>query len=345
MVRKQRLGRTGLEVTRLGFGGIPIQRISEEEAVSVVKHVIEQGVTLLDTARGYTNSEERIGLALKQTDGQVYISSKSPERTADGILKHLRISLKKLQLDKIDIYSSHNVSSFEQYEKVTAPGGALEGLMRARDEGLIDFPGITSHNLDVLEQAISDDHFDTIMTCYSFLEPKAEEKVIPMAIEKDLGIMTMKNFSGGVIEDAAVALKYAFSCPEVVPIPGVDSIAAADQNWEIFSLPDYSMTDEERARMEAVKEEYGGRFCRRCDYCLPCSEGIYIQTMLGIRSMIKRMGEDAFDRPWIKTAIEKGRACTECGECEPRCPYDLPIPELIKQNLEWVDSQLTGLEK
>lgn len=345
MIRKQRLGKTGLEVTGMGFGGIPIQRVSEEEAVAVVKHVVKKGVNLLDTARSYTTSEKCIGMALKQTDGQVYISTKSPDRTAQGILKHLQISLGLLQVGKIDIYNLHGVNSFPHYEKVLAPGGALEGLKKARDGRLIDFLGITSHNLDVLEQAVSDGHFDAIMVCHSFLEPKAEEKVIPRAIEKDLGIMTMKNFSGGVIEDASVALKYALSTPGVVPIPGVDSISKADQNWEVFTLPSYAMTDEEIARLEAIREEYKDKFCRRCDYCLPCPEGIHIQTMLGIRSMIKRMGENAFDREWIKDAIEKGRSCTECGECMPRCPYDLPIPELIKQNVQWVDAQLARLEK
>ncbi len=345
MIRKQRLGRTNLEVTRLGFGGIPIQRVSEDEAIEVVKHVVQKGINFLDTARSYTTSEERIGKALKQMDAQVYISSKSPDRTAEGLLKHLHKSLELLQVEKIDIYNCHGVSSFKDYEKVTSPGGALEGLMKARDQGLIDFPGITSHNLEVAEQAISDGHFDAILICHSFLEPKAEEKVIPMAIEKDMGITTMKNFSGGVIEDATLAMKYAFSCPEVVPIPGVESIEKVDQNWEVFTLPDYDMTEEEIARMEAIKAEHKDSFCRRCDYCLPCSEGIYIQTMLGIRSIIKRMGAAAFDREWIKAAIAKGKTCTECGECMPRCPYELPIPELIKSNMEWVDSQLSQIEK
>ncbi len=345
MIKKQRLGRTGLEVTRLGFGGIPIQRISEEDAVSVVKHVVKQGVNLLDTARGYTNSEERIGKALKDMDEKVYISSKSPDKTAEGLLKHLDIALGLLQVNKIDIYNCHGISSFENYDKVIGPGGALEGLKKARDKGLIDFLGLTSHSLDVLEKVVDDAHFDVIMVCHSFLEPKAEEKVIPTAIEQDLGIMTMKNFSGGVIENASAALKYALSTPEVVLIPGIDSIDQANENWDVFMLPDYTMTEEEIAVMEATKEEYKDKFCRRCDYCQPCPEEIPIQAMMGIRSIIKRMGEGAFDRPWVKAAVEKGRNCTECGECIPRCPYDLPIPELIETNLKWVDSQLTQTEK
>lgn len=343
MVRTQRLGRTGLEITKMGFGGIPIQRVSEEEAVAVVKHVIGQGMNLLDTARGYTTSEERIGIALKQVDAEVYLSSKSPDKTADGLLRHLDISLSKLGVDKIDIYNCHGVSSFKQYEQVTGPGGALDGLKRARDKGLIDFLGITSHKLEVLEQAVSDNYFDTLMVCHGLLEPKAEEKVVPGAIEKDIGIFTMKNFSGGVVEDAAIAIKYALACPEAVLIPGVESIEKADENWEIFTRPDITMTEDEIARMEAVRQEFTHSFCRRCDYCLPCSEGIYIQTIMGMRSIVKRMGESTFKREWVTAALEKGRGCTDCGECIPRCPYDLPIPELIKKNVEWADEQIAGL--
>jgi predicted aldo/keto reductase-like oxidoreductase len=344
MLRKQRLGRTGLEVVKLGFGGIPIQKVSQEDAVEVVKHVINQGVDFIDTAHGYTTSEERIGLALKQVDKQIYISSKSPARTAEGLLEHLELSFKRLQVDKIDIYNCHGINNFKDYEKITGPGGALEGLKQARDKGLIDFLGITSHKLEVLEQAVSDGYFDTILVCHGFLEPKAEEKVVPMAVENDIGIMTMKNFSGGVIEDADIAIKYAIACPEAVLVPGVESIEKANQNMEIFMLPDYALNEEELARIESLKKEYDDKFCRRCDYCQPCEESIPIQAMLGMRSIIKRMGDDSFDRPWVKAALEKGKTCTECGTCLPRCPYELPIPTLIKQNVEWADAQRARLQ-
>src|SRR4030042_1634904 len=169
-MKKVRLGRINLYVNQLGWGGIPIQRVNEQEAVSAIKAVIDMGVELLDTARGYTNSESRIGLALQTTDREVVLSSKSLVRT-DRIEDEVRISLREMKAKKIHLYHLHNISRPEDYEKVMGPGGAYEGLMRMRDEGRVDFIGITSHSLDVLKRAVEDDHFDVIMACSSFLEP------------------------------------------------------------------------------------------------------------------------------------------------------------------------------
>ncbi|MGZ3536783.1 MAG: aldo/keto reductase, partial [Thermodesulfobacteriota bacterium] len=221
-MEKIRLGRTNLIVTKLGWGGIPIQRPGEREAVSVIQAVIEMGVDLLDTARAYTNSEHRIGLALQRIDRPVVLSTKSLVRTAK-IYNDVHESLKQMKVKKINIYHLHAVSSFEDYQKVMAPGGAYEGLRHARDEGLIDYIGITSHNLNVLEKAIEDDHFEVIMACYSFLEPAADQKVFAMAKEKDIGILAMKPFSGGVIEYAGPALRFVLSTANIVPIPGAET--------------------------------------------------------------------------------------------------------------------------
>src|SRR4030042_4537952 len=194
-MKKIRLGRTNLYITQMGWGGIPIQRVNEQEAVSVIKAVIDMGVDLVDTARGYTNSESRIGLALQTTDREVILSSKSQVRT-DGIEDEVRISLREMKAKKIHLYHLHNISCPEDYEKVMGPGGAYEGLMRMRDEGRVDFIGITSHSLDVLKRAVEDDHFDVIMACYSFLEPDADKKVFPLARAKDIGVISMKSCSG-----------------------------------------------------------------------------------------------------------------------------------------------------
>ena len=215
-MEKTRLGRTNLLVTRLGWGGIPIQRVSEEEGVAVIRALIEMGVDLLDTARGYTNSEHRIGLALNKTDRPVILSTKSAVRT-EKIYKDVQTSLKEMKVKKISIYHLHAVNHFQDYEKVMGTGGAYGGLKRARNEGLIDYIGITSHNLKVLERAIEDGYFDVIMACYSFLEPDAAEKVFPLAKARDIGILTMKPFSGGVIGEAGPALRFVLSTPGVVP--------------------------------------------------------------------------------------------------------------------------------
>ena len=248
-MEKVRLGRTNLIVSKLGWGGIPIQRVGEREAVSVIRAVIEMGVNLLDTARAYTNSEHRIGLALEKTDRSVILSSKSLVKTAK-IYNDVQESLKQLRVRKVNIYHLHSVSSFGDYERVMAPGGAYEGLKRARDEGLIDHIGVTSHNLNVLERAVQDGHFEVIMGCYSFLEPDAAGKVFPLAEEKDVGILAMKPFSGGVIEEAGPALRFVLSTANIVPIPGSETLKRARENWKIFT-EGYSLTEKDKERIEA----------------------------------------------------------------------------------------------
>ena len=334
-MEKVRLGRTNLIVTKLGWGGIPIQRVGEREAVSLIRAVIEMGVDFLDTARAYTNSEHRIGRALEKIDRPVILSSKSLVRTAK-IYSEVHESLKQLNVKKVHIYHLHGVSNFEEYEKVMAPGGAYESLSRARDEGFIDHIGISSHNLKVLERAIEDGYFEVIMTCYSFLEPDAAQKVFPLAKEKEIGILAMKPFSGGVIEGAGPALRFALSTPDIVPIPGSETLEKARENWKIFTKG-HSLTEKDKEQMEAVKREFNRQFCRRCDYCQPCSEKINIQFALGLKTIVKRFGPQAAELGWMKDLIEKARNCSECGDCLPRCPYELLIPDMIKENLAWYD--------
>ena len=335
-MEKVRLGRTNLIVTKLGWGGIPIQRVGEREAVSVIRAVIEMGVDLLDTARAYTNSEHRIGLALQKIDRPIILSSKSLVRTTK-IYNEVHESLKQMKVKKVNIYHLHGVSHFEDYEKVMTPGGAYEGLERARDEGIIDYIGITSHNLNVLERAIEDGHFEVIMACYSFLEPDATQKVFPLAKEKDIGVLAMKPFSGGVIEEAGSALRFVLSTANIVPIPGSETLEKAHENWKIFA-EGYSLSEKDKERIEAIKKEFDCQFCRRCDYCQPCTEKINIQFAVGLKSIIKRFGPNVQEIGWMKDLIEKARNCSECGDCLPRCPYQLPIPDLIKENLAWFDS-------
>lgn len=334
-MEKVRLGKTNLKVTKLGWGGIPIQRVGEREGISVIRAVVEMGVDLLDTARAYTNSEHRIGLALQKVSKAVILSSKSTEKT-EKIYDEVCESLKQMKVKKIDIYHLHNVSNFEQYERVMASQGAFVGLKRARDKGLIDYIGISSHNLNVLEKALEDEKFEVIMACYSFLEPDAAQKVFPLARAKDVGILAMKPFSGGVIEEAGPALRYVLCSPDVVPIPGSETIEKARENWKIYTEGS-RFSERDKERIEVIRKEFDQKFCRRCDYCQPCSEKINIQLVMGLKTIIKRFGVVTQELGWIKSLIEKSRNCSECGECLSRCPYQLPIPDLIKENLAWYD--------
>ena len=339
MTGKVVLGKTGMEVKRLGFGGIPIQRVDERQAVETVIHAIQRGVDFIDTSRAYTTSERRIGMALRESGKEVILATKSLEQSADAVRRDVEISLQELGREKIEIYQCHFVKDFEAYHRVTSRGGALEGLLKAREEGLIEHVGITSHNLDVLERAIDDGLFETIMVCYSFLEPKAEKTVIPRALAGDIGVIVMKPFSGGVIDNARLAIKYALALRGTVVIPGVENREIFDENWEIF-LGNLTLDRKERQQIEAIQSEFDKQFCRRCDYCQPCPEGISIQHILGIKSIVKRMGSECLYGGWIKDGIDAARNCTGCGACMERCPYELPIPELIRANLEWVEDQL-----
>ena len=334
------LGRTGLEVCRLGFGGIPIQRVSEVQAVETVRHAIEQGVDFIDTSRAYSSSERRIGLALKRTNKKVVIASKSHAKNADQAWADLQTSLKELQRDYIDLYKCHFVCNEDEYQTVTSRGGALEAYQRARAEGLIGHIGISSHSLDVLDKALDGDLFDVIMVCFSFLEPNAREKIIPKALQKNVGVIAMKPFSGGVIENASLALKFALSEPGVVVIAGVESRQLFDTNWKAFRDAS-ALTEAETAEIADLLQRFDKVFCRRCDYCQPCREDIPIQTVLGVRWLVKRMGKELFESSFLWHAVEKARNCTACGDCLTRCPYALPIPDMIAENLQWLE-ELNG---
>jgi uncharacterized protein len=334
-MKRMVLGKTGIEAVRLGFGGIPIQRVSEAQAIEAVLYSLEKGMDFIDTSRMYTNSETRIGKALKQADKKVAVATKSFARTADGIQKDIEISLKELQLEYIDLYQCHGISSEEEYRLITAPDGALSGLQKAKEQGMIGHIGVTGHSLDVLEKIVEDGLFETIMVCFSFLEPAAKEKVIPKAHGKKIGIIAMKPFSGGVIEAPETALKWVLSFPDILVLAGVEDKKLIDQNWKAFQ-GDYAITEEETQTIEQICKEYDKKFCRRCDYCLPCPVQIPIQFVMGARSFIKRMGPAILKTPMFAKMLANAANCTECGECMERCPYDLPIPAMIKENLQWV---------
>ena len=335
-MKKITLGKTGLSVTRLGFGGIPIQRVSEDQAVETVRHAVNCGVDFIDTAKAYTTSEKRIGIALKDLNPKIVLATKSTSREPSELRQDLENSLANLQRDYIDLYQLHYVKNAEEYQQIISAGGALEMLQKAKTEGLIGHIGITSHSLDLVDRILDDDIFETIMVCFSFLEPAAREKIIPKAIEKKVGLIAMKSFSGGVLDDANLAIKWVLSHPQILIIPGVENKKQFDENWRVFQ-GSWELDDDEQKEIDEIRRRYSRNFCRRCDYCQPCSEDIPIQMILGLRYSVKRFGDGFLENQWVKDNIEKARRCAACEECMPRCPYDLPIPDLIQENIEWLD--------
>lgn len=340
MVEKVRLGKTGIEVSRVGFGGIPIQRLSEEEAVKVVQHCIDLGVTFLDTANGYTTSEERIGKAIAGRRDEVVVATKTGARDRAGAQEHLDLSLRRLNTDYIDLWQFHGVSSAEDYERVLGPGGAMEAAQEALRDGKVKHVGITSHSLDIALRAVPSGHFETIQFPFNFVTNEPADELVPLSRKCDVGFIAMKPLAGGLLEDANLAFKYLLQFEGVIPDPGIERPEEIDEIVNIVN-GSWEFTAEERQELERTRERLGTRFCRRCGYCQPCPQGISIPTVLNIRSFYKRFSEERFFKGHPADAVDAARDCAECGECEEQCPYELPIRKMLVESVEFFDSVAT----
>ena len=339
MLERRRLGRTGLEVSCLGFGGIPIQRISKQEAIEVVREAVALGVDFIDTAHGYGDSEEKIGAALAGLDAAAVLASKTPKRDPEGVRADFELSLSRLGVDRIDIYQLHCVNKAEDYERLTARGGGVEVLEGFRQEGRLGFIGITSHHLEIFESALQDDRFDTIQVLYNFLEPEAGDKVIPMAVERDVGVIAMKPLAGGVITDYDIAIRHALLVPAAVVIPGPGSVDEVRMNVAA-AQGERVLSDRDLERIEEVRRGAGRFYCRRCDYCQPCQSGIPISFLLHMKTIRERIGDVFIRQDAFRDVLEKARMCTECGECAERCPFELPVPRLVEQAKQFLEEVL-----
>ncbi len=329
-----RLGRTNMMVSRLGFGGIPIQRLPEEDAVAVVKRCLDLGITFLDTANGYTTSEERIGKAVAGRRRQVILATKSLARNPEDLEKHIKLSLKRLAVDYIDLYQFHGVNDLKSLDGVLASDGLMPVVEEAREAGLIRHIGITSHQIDVAKKAVRSDRFETVMFPFNFLTPEAADELFPLCREHDVGFIDMKPMAGGMVDNASIAIKFLRRFPEVVMIPGIEKIEEIEEIAAILEGP-VEMTEAELREMERIRNELGARFCHRCDYCQPCMAEIPISAVLAAGSFYKRLPPEDFFGGFVPAAMAKATDCLGCGECEERCPYHLPIREMIEEQAEW----------
>jgi predicted aldo/keto reductase-like oxidoreductase len=321
-------------VTRTGFGGIPIQRLAEDDAVSVVGRCLDLGVNFIDTARNYTTSEERIGKAIAGRREGLIIATKTHAMTAEDVEKELDMSLKLLGIDSVDLYQLHQVGTFEALETVLAPKGPLAAVKAAKKAGKIRHIGLTSHSLDVAKEAVKSDRFETIMFPFNFIVREAADALLPLAMEHDVGFIAMKPLAGGMLDNAGIALKFLLQYPDVVPIPGIETHAEIEEIVKICEGP-AKITAAENQEMQRLRAELGTRFCRRCDYCQPCTEGIPISTVMISESFARRLPPARIFSGRIAEALEKAAGCTECGECEQRCPYELPIREMMAEQVKW----------
>ncbi|MFW6055812.1 MAG: aldo/keto reductase [Chloroflexota bacterium] len=332
-MEKVRLGKSDLLVTQIGFGSIPIQRLNDEDAINVVKRCLDHGINYIDTANAYSTSERRIGEALRDREEEVIISTKSQSRDPEGIRKHLDQSLLMLGVRSIDLYQFHNVSTFEDLENVLSPNGPFPTVEEARRKGEVKHIGITSHQIDVAKEAVKTGRFETVMYPLNFVAHEPGEELLRLAADHDVGFIAMKPFAGGMIDSAPLAMKYLLQYPSVVAIPGVESIAELDEIMEI-ARGDTQLTAADNAEMERIRKELGNRFCRRCDYCQPCTADIPISTIMAYPTMVRRMPTKNVVSGWIANAMDKVVNCTDCGLCEERCPYGLPIREMMSENLK-----------
>lgn len=326
------LGKTGLEVSRVGFGGIPIQTVSERQAVEAVRRCYDLGVNFFDTARAYTNSEERVGKALDGVRSDVILATKSISRTREGVLRDFEVSLKALRTDFIDVYQLHNVTYEHEWGQIRALGGALEAVRELLEEGRILHVGVTGHHPSLLAAVIRTGLFETAMIPYNFMTLEPERELFPLCSGMGVGTIAMKPLGGGSFSSPEAALKYVLCNDDVdLVIPGVSSVEEVDANLLVAS-GQHALTAEERFMIEGDRERLGDSFCRNCNYCQPCPQGIPISFALRAESQfLRRQGWSERLGQRIDDAIEKTESCIECGACETRCPYNLPIMRLLKE--------------
>lgn len=323
------LGKTGLKISRLGFGGIPIQRIDAAGTKALMQQLAKAGVNYIDTARGYTVSEEYLGEALEGMRDQFVLATKSMARTKEEMACDIEISLHNLRTEHIDLYQVHN-PNLAQLEEVIGTGGALEALLEAREAGKIDHIGLTAHSREVFEKALSLDWVETIMFPYNIVETQGEE-LIKACAEKNIGFIDMKPLAGGAIEDATLALRYIVNNPDVtVVIPGMADEKEIAENLAAVQEA-APLTDDEKQRIEGIRRTLGTQFCRRCNYCAPCAVGIQIPNVFLMQGYLERYGLADWAKTRYGAMSVKASACIECGACETRCPYELPIREMLKK--------------
>jgi predicted aldo/keto reductase-like oxidoreductase len=325
-------------VTRLGFGGIPIQRVTESEAVAVVKRCLELGINYIDTANGYTNSEERIGKALAGQREGLVIATKSSSRDPREVAAHIQQSRKSLGIDSIDLYQFHNVSDFDTYDKVIDPNGLMGVVMQAKEKGQVKHIGISSHQIDVAKAAVKSGHFETLMFPFNFVTCEAAEQLLPLTREHDVGLIAMKPLAGGMLDNIPIAVKYLLQFPEVALLVGIEKIPEIEEIVQVLAGSD-RLSATELHEMPRLKDELRTTFCHRCDYCQPCSAGIRISTVLTFAPSLSRRAPERLFHGVYAESMQKVVDCIQCGECETRCPYHLPIRKMMAEFSAWYEAE------
>lgn len=333
-----RLGKTGITVNKNGFGALPIQRIPKEDAVRLLHKAFDGGIRFYDTARLYTDSEEKLGAAFSDRREQVFISSKTGAVTVEGFWKDLETTLKNLKTDHLDIYQFHNPAFCPR------PGdesGIYDAALEARKKGMILHIGITNHRLNVAREAIDSGLYETLQFPFCYLSGEPELKLLEGCRKNDMGFLSMKALSGGLITNAAAAYAFQAQFPETLPLWGVQREEELDQFLAFVKNPPV-MDENLSSVIEKDRRELLGEFCRGCGYCMPCAAGIEINNCARMSLLLRRSPAAPYLTPEWQAKMKKIEDCQHCGSCKKKCPYGLDTPELLKRNYEDYKEILAG---
>lgn len=324
------LGKTGLQVSVIGFGGIPIQRIDAAGTRVLLEYLAEKGVNFIDTARGYTVSESYLGEALSGgLRERFFLATKSMSRDRAGMARDIETSLSNLQTDHIDLYQLHNIKSDADFELAFSGHGAVAAIEDAMRAGKVRHLGATAHSAESFERLLGYPQIETIMFPYNIVENQGEA-LMARAAAQGVGFIAMKPLAGGNITDGTLALRYILQNPNcAVAIPGMASLDEAAANVAAAEA-EGPLAPGELAACEAVRAELSGSFCRRCGYCAPCTVGIDIPSIFVLENYVKHYDLADWARARYEGTAVKASACIGCGACETRCPYELPIREKLR---------------
>lgn len=336
------LGRTGITVNKNGFGALPIQRVSADYAGTLLKKAYNAGVRFFDTARAYSDSEEKIGLALADVRDEIYLATKTPSTTVEGFWNDLETSLRLLKTDYIDIFQFHNPSFCPKPGDGT---GLYEAMLEAKAQGKIRFIGITNHRLNVAEEAVRSGLYDTLQFPFCYLANEKDINLVKLCAENNVGFIAMKGLSGGLITNSAAAYAWQAEFDNTLPIWGVQKESELDEFLSYMDNPPTMDDPEIQAVIEKDRKELIGNFCRSCGYCMPCPAGITINQCARMSQLIRRSPSASWLTPEAQAMMMKIEDCIHCNQCKSKCPYGLDTPTLLAQNLEDYKNILSGKVK
>ena len=328
------LGSTGIAASRSGFGALPIQRLSKEDAAALLYRAYEGGINFFDTANAYTDSEEKIGIGLSKVRGEIFIATKTGSSTPDQFWKHLELSLERMKTDYIDIYQFHNPAAMPSDEMLSC-------MVKAKAQGMIRHIGITCHKIGVAEECVNSGLYETMQFPFSYLTGERELNLVEMCRGNDVGFIAMKGLAGGLINNSRAAFAYISQFDNVLPIWGIQTMKEL-QEWLSYMDNPPVMNGELQAVIRADRKELDGEFCRGCGYCMPCPQGIKISNCARMSLMVRRAPSAAWLSEEWQHAMADIEKCTGCGACISKCPYELNTPELLKKNLEDYKKILAG---